>query len=445
MDWSYRLLSPEEQVTFRRLAVFRGGWSLAAADAVVADATGSMVTLDRLDRLVRQSLVVADSTDGRTRYRMLETLRQYAEEKLAETGELITTQARHARFYTAMGEQAETGLRGPTQAEWLSILREENANLRAALAWLTGRDGDPDAALRLAGSLGLYWHLGRHLEGRLTLRQVLPLPGGTAEARARALQAVSLVERPRACIVHPSEQCAAAARESWAIFDGRGIGAGPRSPGSCWPSKGWVRRRRTELTVGRGGRGVRPAGRRVGSSGGVVRTHGDGGQTGRRGEYAGGSDPGDVPVPRARRRLGLSAVLYHFGWALSRFGRWSESADVLEEAITVAGDAGIYNTVQWASADRGPALLAAGRVGEAATSFEQAGAVSDRVGDHAGAMLSRYGDALLAARTPVRGRPHIVPAIGGRLHGFGGAGGDRTGPGRTRRLRGGPRRPRLRR
>jgi tetratricopeptide (TPR) repeat protein len=95
---------------------------------------------------------------------------------------------------------------------------------------------------------------------------------------------------------------------------------------------------------------------------------------------------------------GLSAVLYHFGWALGRFGRWSESADVLDRAIRVAGDAGIYNTVQWASADRGSALLALGRVDEARASFARAGAVSDRVGDHAGAALTRYGNAVLAYR-----------------------------------------------
>ena len=90
--------------------------------------------------------------------------------------------------------------------------------MRSALTWLTGVPDDPDLALGLAGALGLYWHMGRHLEGRETLRAVMAMPGGSAPARARAMQAVALVERPRACLVHPSQQCAAAASESLEIF-----------------------------------------------------------------------------------------------------------------------------------------------------------------------------------------------------------------------------------
>ena len=112
-------------------------------------------------------------------------------------------------------------MRGPAQARWLGVLRAEHANLRAALSWLMATDGQADEAQRLAGSLGLYWHMGRHLEGREMLRRVMALPGGSPQARARAMQAVSLVERPRACIVHPSAQCAAAARESLQIFEAR--------------------------------------------------------------------------------------------------------------------------------------------------------------------------------------------------------------------------------
>ena len=133
--------------------------------------------------------------------------------------------AAHAAYFLALGEQAETGLRGPAQARWLAELRTEHTNLRAALSWLVATDGQDDQAQRLAGSLGLYWHLGRHLEGREVLRRVMALPGGSPHSRARALQAVSLVERPRACIVHPSAQCAAAARESLRVFQAR---RGPR-------------------------------------------------------------------------------------------------------------------------------------------------------------------------------------------------------------------------
>jgi hypothetical protein len=133
-----------------------------------------------------------------------------------------TVAAAHAAHFLRLAEQVEAGLRGPGHAHWLEVMRAENANVRGALDWLIHADDYTDGALTLAGSLGMYWHMGRHLEGRETLRRVLALPGGSPQARARALQAVSLVERPRACLVHPSAQCAAAADESLQIFEAIG-------------------------------------------------------------------------------------------------------------------------------------------------------------------------------------------------------------------------------
>ena len=121
VDWSHDLLTPQERVLFRRLAVFRGGWTLTAAETVVADTElPAQQVMELLERLVRQSLVVADQAGGHTRYRMLETLRQYATGKLADAGETTAMDAAHAAYFLAMGDQAETGLRGPAQARWLS-------------------------------------------------------------------------------------------------------------------------------------------------------------------------------------------------------------------------------------------------------------------------------------------------------------------------------------
>ncbi|MGS0684293.1 BTAD domain-containing putative transcriptional regulator [Nakamurella sp. GG22] len=238
VDWSHDLLTQQERLLFRRLAVFRGGWTLTAAEEVVTDTElPAEQVMELLERLVRQSLVVADQSGGHTRYRMLETLRQYATIKLADARETVAMDASHAAYFLATGERAEAGLRGSAQARWLTTLRTEHANLRAALNWMVATDGQTDQAQRLAGSLGLYWHLGRHLEGREVLRRVIALPGGSPHSRARALQAVSLVERPRACLVHPSAQCAAAARESLHVFHLVGDRAGPHSPSCCSPSK----------------------------------------------------------------------------------------------------------------------------------------------------------------------------------------------------------------
>jgi predicted ATPase/DNA-binding SARP family transcriptional activator len=401
VDWSHDLLTGPEQTLFRRLAVFRGGWTLTAAEAVLpgGDLPAGAV-LDLLDRLVKQSLVVADHAAGHTRYRMLETLRTYAVGKLGDSGEEEALAAAHAAYFVDLGEQAETGLRGPEQARWLAVLREEHANVRAALAWLIAAEGHADAALRLAGSLGLYWHMGRHLEGRETLRRVMALPGGSPPARARAMQAVSLVERPRACLVHPSEQCAAAAQDSLQVFESvgdhrraafsrlllsvEGVGATPRFDAAALLAE--ADREFTELGDDWGQ-----------AVAGFVRM-----ETFAKHGHERDARAAAVDAVHRFRALGdgwgLSAVLYHLGWALSRFGHDGEAVPVLQEAIEVAGRAGVYNTVQWATADLGMALLGLGRVDEAADCFTRAGTVSDQVGDDAGKILATYGEAVIAQR-----------------------------------------------
>ena len=218
VDWSYALLSEDEQRVFNRLSLFQGGWTMDAAEAVVADdGAPEGFVLETVARLVERSMVVVEPGSP-TRYRMLETLRQYAAERLAETGDHLSVAARHARHFHDQVLAAELALRGHGQREALTRLRQEQPNVRAALTWLSGTDGDIDQALEMAGSLALFWHLGRHLEGRDVLQRLLALGGGE-EARARAMQAVSIVERPRGCLVHPSPLCAETALESLSIFE----------------------------------------------------------------------------------------------------------------------------------------------------------------------------------------------------------------------------------
>jgi predicted ATPase/DNA-binding SARP family transcriptional activator len=401
IDWSHDLLTVPARVLFRRLAVFHGGWTLAGAEAVVP--TGDLppdAVLDMLDRLVKQSLVLVEPGTHRTRYRMLETLRQYADDRLADAGERNAVAAEHAKYYLELGERAESGLRGRSQGQWAQTLREEHPNLRAALAWLTVTEGQADAALNLAGSLGLYWHLGRHLEGRQILRRVMTLPGGSAHSRARAMQAVSLVERPRACIVHPSEQCAAAAEDSLRVFEAmgdrpraalsrlllavEGVGANPRvragqlldeadqefaALGDPW-GRAVVAFVRMEIQFKRG---TETAARQAATEAvGLFRALQDG--------------------------WGLSGVLYHYGYGVQRFGAYADAVPILQEAIEVAAAAGVHNTVQWATADLGLAHLALGQIDEASACFARAGAVSDQVGDHAGRVLGLYAEALRAVQ-----------------------------------------------
>ena len=172
IDWSYDLLNPEEQIVLDRLSVFAGGWTLAAAEAVTsAGDSGEWQVLDRLAALVDKSLVQADETQGSTRYRLLETVRHYAAERLAQRAgaELDETRAAHRDYYLALVETAGAHLRGPDEAVWLDRLEAEFDNIRAALAFSLADPGTAEPGLRLAA--GLRWfcymrgHGGEVLEG----------------------------------------------------------------------------------------------------------------------------------------------------------------------------------------------------------------------------------------------------------------------------------------
>jgi len=196
ITWSHDLLSPEEQCLFRRLAVFSGGCTLEAAEAVCT-APGEMaspvmeVAASLVDKSLLQS-VKQESEEGQLL--MLGTLREYALERLAACGELERTRDAHAAYYLALAEQAEQALLDMRRRRWLERLEREQANLRAALEWLLERQGI-EAALRLAGALCQFWFLCGYLnEGRSFVEQAVAASreDGTsvsAQARAKALYA----------------------------------------------------------------------------------------------------------------------------------------------------------------------------------------------------------------------------------------------------------------
>jgi predicted ATPase len=153
IDWSYDLLSDQERAAMQRLAVFAGGCTLDAAEAVVAgDGIDAFDVLDHLATLVRRSLVVADQDGDRTRYRLLETIRQYAQDRLEESGEADSTYRRHAEHHTRLAADAAPHLRGPDQLEWIARLAPEVDNLRVALLWSLDHD-NVDLALTLVVSV----------------------------------------------------------------------------------------------------------------------------------------------------------------------------------------------------------------------------------------------------------------------------------------------------
>ena len=174
IDWSYDLLAPHERVLFRRLAVLVGGCSLEAAQAVAGE--NGRDVLDGIASLVDKSVLQLDPKAGdEPRFRMLETIREYALERLAQSGETDVTRRRHAHFYCALAERAEAGLRSPHQQEWLTRLDAEYNNLRAALAWCAA-SGEADLGLRMASELWRFLQIRGYLtEGRQQLERLLAL------------------------------------------------------------------------------------------------------------------------------------------------------------------------------------------------------------------------------------------------------------------------------
>ncbi len=191
IDWSYRLLTSADQATFRQLGVFAGGWTLDAAEAVVQQADPDAPLWRGLALLVDKSLVQSrPAGHGEHRYRMLETVREYAVEQLGPHGETEGVRQRHAAYYLALAERAAPGFWGPQESLWLRRLEEETDNLRAALRWARAQQA-PAFSLRLAGALAEFWWLrGCPREGRRWVDQALARPKEDPETpaiRARAL------------------------------------------------------------------------------------------------------------------------------------------------------------------------------------------------------------------------------------------------------------------
>ncbi len=185
IEWSYRLLSPELQRFFVQLSVFRGGWSLEAARSVC----GAPEALDLLSQLRARSLLVTAEENSVMRFRMLDSLREFAEEQRAEDqGAQADIARRHAHYFLGFAREAQAALGEPDEVRRLDGLEAEHANLRAALDWcLTEPDG-AEAGIQMVALLGRFWYMRGHWrEQRQLLEALLARPGAGAAARAAAL------------------------------------------------------------------------------------------------------------------------------------------------------------------------------------------------------------------------------------------------------------------
>jgi predicted ATPase/DNA-binding CsgD family transcriptional regulator len=193
VDWSHTLLSAPERVLFRRLAIFAGGFTLEAAEHVCAgDGLDEFAVMDLLSQLVDRSLAQMEETGEDARYRLLETVRDYARYKLADSEDAAAMRDRHLAFFVEFVERAEQGLETSAMAEWVDRLERDHDNVRSAIDWSV-ESQQTDSALRLCAALFVFWLYGNHLpEGRGRVDAMLSLEGGDRGLRARALASAAL-------------------------------------------------------------------------------------------------------------------------------------------------------------------------------------------------------------------------------------------------------------
>jgi predicted ATPase/class 3 adenylate cyclase len=190
LDWSYDLLTLKERLLMRRLAVFAGSWTIEAAESICRDeGLDASEILDVLSQLVSKSLVIMQPRADGGEFRMLETVREYAQERLDNADETVAVRTRHLHWYLDLAERAEKELGGADQATWLRRLEREYENLRAALEWSKVDESTGDVGLRLAEALWQLWYVrGDFSEGRMWLETMLSRLTPSESLRARALR-----------------------------------------------------------------------------------------------------------------------------------------------------------------------------------------------------------------------------------------------------------------
>jgi predicted ATPase/class 3 adenylate cyclase/Flp pilus assembly protein TadD len=234
IDWSYELLEEEEKTLFGRLSVFSGGRTLEAIEEI-CDPEGAFDALEGVESLLEKSLLRREEgAGGESRFVMLETVHEYAREKLQEGEEAEAIKEAHAEYFLRLTEEAEPELKGPDQLEWLERLEAEHDNLRAALSWSLG-GADAELGLRLAGALWYFWSFrGYFSEGRGWLEEAI---AGNVKAppmaRARALRGLASLAVDQG----DYERAGTSAEEALALYRGLGDDKGVAD---CLGELGWA-------------------------------------------------------------------------------------------------------------------------------------------------------------------------------------------------------------
>ena len=401
--WSYDLLETREQIMFRRLAVFVGGCTLEAAEAVCmsmdAPPTGAAVpsaveVLDGLASLVDKSLLQPQEQEyGEPRFRMLDTIREYGLECLTSSGEEGAVQRAHAAYYLELAETAERALAGPEQAAWLERLEIDHGNLRAALRW-SEESGESERGLRLAGALCQFWLARGYLrEGREWLTRLLRLHKTSRYTAVRAKGLVGLGN-----LAHNQGDYTAACllfEEGLALW--RELG-NTRGIATSLNDLGWIAWRQGDYAAARTwSHESLTLWRELGDTQGIATSLTNLGWTAHhQGDYATACRLHQESLILRREggdKRGMAFSLTLLGWAVSRQGDYANAAVLLEEARALFLEVGMKQLFAFASSILADIVHAQGDAKQAAALLEDSITLFRDLGDRYGLAfaLSIYG------------------------------------------------------
>jgi predicted ATPase/Tfp pilus assembly protein PilF len=386
IGWSHDLLDGEEKRLFARLSLFVGGWTLEAVEAVCDQ--DDLSVLEGVTSLLDKNLLRQEQDQaGEPWFIMLQTIQEFARERLEESGEAEATQHAHAEYFLALAEEAEPHLRGAAQAAWLGRLEVEHGNLRSALAWAE-RNGEVDFGLRLAGSLWRFWYGRGYLsEGRGWLARILA-QGGTVRtaARAKALHGAGVLAHSQGD--HPSarslfEESLAIGRE---LGDGRGVAQSLNSLGIMAYEQGDYALARSLHEEGLEIR--RSLGDKQGLAHSLLNL----------GNIA--SDQGDYVLARSlyeeslavSRELGdkgsVVNALLNLGNLAYDEGGYVRARQLFEESLAISRELGDKGSVAHSLGSLGNVLIDQGDYAHARVLFEESLAIRQELGDRRGAASS---------------------------------------------------------
>jgi len=360
LDWSYERLSPAEQCLVARLSVFAGSFSLDSVQAVCSGQDlDRTVVLGLLPALVEKSLVVGPVQKSPVRYRLLEPVRQYAQEVLAARHETSLLQRAHLRFFTAWAEEAAPSLAGPEQREWIERVRQDEENLRVALRRASA---DPNSALlglRLASGIARFWLVTcQWSEGRQWLDQLLAVTPPESAARPRALlwaSALALLQGDFAAVRELAQQCIALASAAGDLAVAGEVGA---ILAIALANQGDARAGPTiETALERLRRQGEPAalGRALMGAGIVARLRGEPVRA------VAAHRESAALLQAAGDRYFLAHTISNLGLALIQLDKYAEAEALFEEALSLRRKLGDRQGIAWSLKDLGDVARACGR------------------------------------------------------------------------------------